>query len=154
VNELNRTTESKAPELSILAPRRKEDQMHIAEFQQWVREVDDETQWNCLTTPQLLSHLTEEVGELARSINRILSYAEEKDEHLANLGHELMDVFWFLVKISNRFDLDLDAETRSFVQRAGNRSAETAEKYRDELIAGLRSLDQELVAAKRSLDLS
>ena len=127
--------------------------MHIVEFQQWVRDRDDETQWNCLTTPQLLSHLIEEVGELAQSVNRILSYAEEKDEHLANLGHELVDVFWFLVKIANRFDLDLDAETRGFVQRAGEWSAETGGKYRDELIAGLKSLDQELLAAKRRLDL-
>lgn len=127
--------------------------MHIAEFQQWVRDKDDETQWSCLTTPQLLSHLMEEVGELARSINRILSYAEERQDHLVNLGHELMDVFWFLVKIANRFDLDLDAETQGFVQRAGERSAETAAKYRGELIAGLKALDQELLAAKRGLDL-
>jgi NTP pyrophosphatase (non-canonical NTP hydrolase) len=128
--------------------------MHMAEFQQWVKVTDKETQWNCLTTLQLLSHLTEEVGELAQSINRFFRYAEEKEEHLANLGHELMDVFWFLVKIANRFDLDLDAETRGFVQRAGEWSAETVAEYRAELIAGLKSLDQELLAAKRSLDLS
>jgi len=128
--------------------------MHVAEFQQWVRDRDDETQWNCLTTPQLLSHLLEEVGELARSVNRTLSYADEKDEHLANLGHELVDVLWFLVKIANRFDLELDAEMQAFVERAGETSAETIVRYRGELVAGLRSLDQELMAAKRGLDLS
>jgi NTP pyrophosphatase (non-canonical NTP hydrolase) len=128
--------------------------MHIAEFQQWIRDHDKETQWNCLTTPQLLSHLMEEVGELARSINRILSFAEEKEAHLANLGHELLDVFWFLVKIVNRFDLDLDGETQGFVQRARETSAETVARYRGELVAGLKSLDQELLAARRSLDLS
>jgi len=133
--------------------RSKEEKMHIAEFQRWVKGRDDETQWNCLTTPQLLSHLIEEVGELARSINRILSYAEEKDEHLENLGHELVDVFWFLVKIANRFDLNLDAETQGFVQRASATSAETVARYRDELVAGLRSLDQELLVAKRGLGL-
>ena len=36
--------------------------MHIAEFQQWVKDADDETQWNLLTVFQVLSHLTEEVG--------------------------------------------------------------------------------------------
>jgi NTP pyrophosphatase (non-canonical NTP hydrolase) len=45
--------------------------MHIAEFQQWVKDADDQSQWSCLTTLQLLSHLTQEVGELAQSINRI-----------------------------------------------------------------------------------
>ena len=126
--------------------------MHIAEFQQWVREADAETQWNCLTMPQLLCHLTEEVGELARSINRILGYAEGKEEHLANLGHEVMDVFWFLIKIANRFDIDLDVETQGFVRRAGELSEEIVARYRGELIAGLRTLEQELLAAKRSLD--
>jgi len=127
--------------------------MHIGAFQQWVQRTDAETQWNCLTTPQLMSHLTEEVGEVARAINRIYGYAEEKEAHLANLGREVMDVFWLLVKIANRFDVDLDAEAQGFVERTGEWSAETVEKHRSELIASLRALDQELLAAKRSLDL-
>ena len=128
--------------------------MHIGALQQWVRDVDDETQWSCLTTPQLLAHLTEEVGEAARAINRICGYAEERDAHLENLGRELMDVFWFLVKIANRFDVDLEAEAQDLVQRAGGWTAETVGKHRQELIASLRALDRELLAAKCSLDLS
>ena len=127
--------------------------MHIAEFQQWARDADDETQWSCLTTLQLLSHLTEEMGELARSINRIYGYVEEREEHLAGLGREVMDVFWLLVKIANRFDVDLDAEAQGFVKRTGEWSRETIEKHRNELIASLQALDQELLAAKRNLDL-
>jgi NTP pyrophosphatase (non-canonical NTP hydrolase) len=128
--------------------------MHIDEFQQWVKDADDETQWNCLTTPQLLSHLTEEVGELASSINRIYGYVEEREAHLASLGREVMDVFWFLIKIANRFDVDLDVEAQGFVQRAGEWSVEMVRKHRGELIASLQALDQELLTAKRSLDLS
>jgi NTP pyrophosphatase (non-canonical NTP hydrolase) len=127
--------------------------MHISEFQQWVKDADDETQWSCLLTLQLLSHLTEEVGELAQAINRIYGYAEEREAHLANLGREVMDVFWFLVKIANRFDVDLDAEVQGFVQHADGWTAETVEKHRSELIASLRALDQEIMAAKRGLDL-
>jgi NTP pyrophosphatase (non-canonical NTP hydrolase) len=128
--------------------------MHIGEFQQWVQETDDETQWSCLTTLQLLSHLTEEVGEVARAINRIYGYAGEREVYLANLRREVMDAFWFLVKIANRFGIDFDAEAQSFIQRADEWMAEMAGKYRSELIAGLQALDQELLAAKRSLDLS
>jgi len=127
--------------------------MHIAEFQQWVKDADDETQWNLLTTLQLLSHLTEEVGELARSINRIYGYAEEKEEHLASLGREVMDVFWFLVKIANRFDVDLDAEVQGLVKRADGWSMETISQHRRELVEALRTLDKELFAAKARLDL-
>jgi NTP pyrophosphatase (non-canonical NTP hydrolase) len=128
--------------------------MHIAAFQQWVKDADDETQWNCLTTLQLLSHLTEEVGELAQSINRTYGYVEQREEHLANLEREVVDVFWFLVKIANRFDVDLDVEAQGFVQRAGEWTTETIGKYRSELVASLQALDRELLAAKRSLDLS
>jgi NTP pyrophosphatase (non-canonical NTP hydrolase) len=100
---------------------------------------------------QLLSHLTEEVGEVARAINRIYRHAEERDAHLTNLGHELLDVFWLLAKIANRFDVDLDIETRGFVQRAGEWTIETVGKHRRELVAGLQALNEELAVAKSKL---
>ena len=127
--------------------------MDIAQFQQWVKDTDDETQWNCLTTLQLLSHLTEEVGEVARAINRIYGYVEEREAHLASLGHEVMDVFWFLVKIANRFDVDLDTEAQDLVQRAGEWTTETVGKHRRELVAGLQALNEELSVAKSKLDI-
>lgn len=43
--------------------------MQLAEFQEWVRGNDQETQWHLLTMPQLLCHLAEEVGELIRAVN-------------------------------------------------------------------------------------
>ncbi|MBN1934347.1 MAG: hypothetical protein JW934_06765 [Anaerolineae bacterium] len=128
--------------------------MHIAEFQQWVKDADEETQWNYLTTLQLLSHLTEEVGELARSINRIYGYAEEREAHLASVGHELMDVFWFLVKIANRFQVDLDVEAQGLVQRAGEWTVEMTGKHRRELVAGLQALNEELVVVRSKLNLA
>jgi NTP pyrophosphatase (non-canonical NTP hydrolase) len=127
--------------------------MHIAEFQQWVKKTDEETQWSLLTTLQLLSHLTEEVGELAQSLNRIYGYAEKREEQLANLRQELSDVFWFLVKIANKYDVDLDAEAQSLVSRQSEWSTATLERYRGELIVGMRTLDQELAAAKSKLNL-
>jgi NTP pyrophosphatase (non-canonical NTP hydrolase) len=127
--------------------------MHIGAFQQWIRDADDKTQWSCLTTPQLMSHLTEEVGELAQSINRVYRHVEGREADLANLGHEVMDAFWLLVKIANRFGVKVHAEAQGLVQRAGEWSAETVGKHRSELIASLQALDRELLAAKRSLGL-
>jgi len=127
--------------------------MHIAEFQQWVKKTDDDTQWSCLTTLQLLAHLTEEVGELAQSINRIYGYVEEKEAHLANLEGEAMDVFWLLVKIANRFGVDLDSEAQDLIKRMDGWPEAIIEKHRDELIASLRTLDHELSIARSKLDL-
>jgi NTP pyrophosphatase (non-canonical NTP hydrolase) len=128
-------------------------EMHIAEFQQWVKNADDHTQWNLLTTPQLLSHLTEEVGELAQSLNRIYGYAGNREEQLASVRQELTDVLWFLAKIANKFDVDLDVEAQGLVSRQSEWSTATIEEYRGELIAGMRTLDQELAAAKSKLNL-
>lgn len=127
--------------------------MQIAEFQQWVKNTDEDTQWSLLTTLQLLSHLTEEVGELAQSLNRAYSYAGKREELLAGVRQELTDVLWFLVKIANKFDVDLDAEAQGLVSRTDEWSTATLERYRGELIAGLRTLDEELAAAKSKLSL-
>lgn len=121
--------------------------MQIAEFQQWTKNTDGNTQWDLITTPQLVSHLTEEIGEVAQSVNRICGHAEEKHEHRANLGLELVEAFWFLLKIANRFSIDLDAEAGDFVESAD----EWQDKYSDDLMSSLRALDRELSKAKRKL---
>ena len=125
--------------------------MQIAKFQQWTHNTDTDTQWDLLTTPQLLAHLTEEIGEVAQSVNRIYGYTEgdEREKQLANLRIELVEAFWFLSKIANRFDIDLDAEVESFVEQAD----EWLDQYHSTLVRGLRSLDRELSAAKDALDL-
>lgn len=125
--------------------------MKIAEFQQWTRNTDANTQWNLLTTPQILAHLIEEIGEVAQSVNRIYGYAqgEEKEQQLANLKIELIEAFWFLLKIANRFDIDLDSEVESFVGNAD----EWLNKHHSRLVRGLQSLDRELSVAKDVLDL-
>jgi NTP pyrophosphatase (non-canonical NTP hydrolase) len=123
--------------------------MQIAEFQRWTQDTDRETQWDLITTPQIISHLTEELGEVARSVNRIYGYADTKvkREHQANLGLELVEALWFLLKIANRFGIDLDAEASDFIENAD----EWQSKYFDNLMSSLRALDQELSTAKREL---
>ncbi|MBN1979295.1 MAG: hypothetical protein JW918_18010 [Anaerolineae bacterium] len=123
--------------------------MQLVEFQQWTKNTDRSTQWDLITTPQLVSHLAEELGEIARSVNRIYGYADEqvKLEHQANLGLELVEALWFLLKIANRFGIDLDAEASDFIDTAG----EWQDKYFENLINGLQALDQELSTAKKEL---
>jgi NTP pyrophosphatase (non-canonical NTP hydrolase) len=92
--------------------------------------------------------LTEEVGELAQVLNRIYDDSGEKEKHLANLRSELVDVYWLLNKIANKYDVELDIEVQDFVQRA---KSGLPEKYRHELLARLQALDQELAVAKSAL---
>ncbi len=125
--------------------------MTIAEFQHWTKDFDRDSQWELLTTVQILSHLVEEMGELAQSINRIYEYTGEvREKYLANLSGELVDTFWFLIKIANRFDVDLDAEVKRFVERANQWPAE---KHRGKLVEGLKTIDKELLKARNQLNL-
>lgn len=113
--------------------------------------MDRDTQWELMTTLQAVSHLTEEVGELAQSVNRIYEYTGEvQEKHLANVRCELVDAFWFLIKIANKFDVDLDAEVESFVKRADQWPIE---KHHGKLVEGLRTLDRELLRARNELNL-
>ena len=127
--------------------------MQISEFQRWVRGVDQCTQWSLLTTPQLMSHLTEDVGEVARCINRLCEDRDNREDLLANLAAELVDAFWFLVKLAIKFDVDLDSAARAFVGCAEERPAGIAAEHRQELISGLSNLDKELAAARTELPL-
>ena len=125
--------------------------MTIAEFQQWTRDIDRKTQWELLTTAQVVCHLTEEVGELAQAVNRIYECSGEvREKYLANLSGELVDALWFLIKIANRFDVDLDAEVKSFVERADQWPID---KYHGKLVEGLTTLDKELSKARGELNL-
>ena len=126
--------------------------MKISEFQQWTKDTDRATKWDLLTTIQIMSHLTEEMGELAQSINRINDYKGEiQEKHSANLKRELVDVFWFLVKIANRYDVSLEDGVEDLVKRA---NSWPIDQYRSQLKEGLISLDKELTKAKEELDLN
>jgi NTP pyrophosphatase (non-canonical NTP hydrolase) len=122
----------------------------IAEFQQWTRESDEETGWDALTTPQLLAHLTEEIGEVARAVNRLCGYAEGEEQALltANLGTELLDALWFLTKLANRFDIDLDHEMAAFIERMMTKR----HAYHGNLVRAMRHLDREVAAARDMLN--
>jgi len=123
--------------------------MTINKFQNWTKENDKASQWNILTTLQCLSHLVEEVGELAQSINRVYEYrGEVQKKYRENLRQELVDTAWFLVKIANRFDINLEDEIAEFVSRANNWPLE---KHHDKLINGLMTLDKELSSARREI---
>jgi NTP pyrophosphatase (non-canonical NTP hydrolase) len=120
--------------------------MTIREFQQWNRDTDRATNWDLQTTLQLVSHLTEEIGELVQAINRIHDYRGEiQAENENKLKREVVDVFWFLVKIANRFDVDLETEVENRVKRA---EKWPADEYHDHLKNGLGYLDTELKKAK------
>ena len=116
--------------------------MTFKEFQNWTQLMDERTGWDRLTRVQLLSHLFEETGELARSINRVYEYRDEiQKDHIDNIKMEIVDVLWFLFKIAERFSIDVENEVISFTKRA---DSWTPNKHSFKLKNALESLEEEL----------
>ena len=120
--------------------RRKDVTVH--DFQVWTEEHDRRTGWNRLSRVQLVSHLLEEVGELARSVNRVYEYrGKTREEHLANMRTEVVDTLWFVFKLASRFGVDVEQELSSFVSRA---DSWTPDLHGAKLTNGLAELSAEL----------
>ena len=118
--------------------------MTFNEFQTWTRLQDKRTGWNRLTRIQLLAHLFEEAGELARSVNRTYEYRDEiQQKHIDNIKMEVVDILWFVFKIADRFDVNVDAELCSFLERA---DSWPQEKHGSKLHHALAALEEELLS--------
>jgi len=112
----------------------------IQEFQTWTREHEHRMGWHRLSRVQLLSHLFEEVGELAQSVNRVYEYrGDTRDDHLANIKMEVVDALWFIVKIADRFGVDVEEELSAFVSRADTWTVERHGSKLNNALAELRS---------------
>ncbi len=116
--------------------------MTLGEFQTWTRLHDKRTGWNRLTRIQLLAHLFEEAGELAQSVNRTYEYRDKiQQKHIHNIKIEIVDILWFVFKIADRFDVNVERELCSFVERA---DSWPQEKHGSKLLHALAALGEEL----------
>ena len=124
--------------------------MTIREFQEWTRQNNSTTGWNAISPLQVLAHLTEELGEVAQSINRIYEYRDDTAErHRLNLGSELVDVMWLLTQLASHYEVDLEAQAQGMVERAESRAPDT---FRPQLLAGVEALHADALRAQSSLD--
>ena len=125
--------------------------MTLHDFQEWTREQDQKSKWNNITRLQLVSHLVEEVGEMVRSVNRTYEYRGEiSKEHQENLKTEIVDSLWFIFKIANSFQIDIENELSSFKTRA---SSWPDDKFRSNLKNGLSAINLEIKKAKENLEI-
>lgn len=69
--------------------------------------------WSTVPIPVLWMLLTEEIGELASAIRR--STNQFPDKKKITIEGELMDVFSYLLQISDYFNIDLDVEWEKYL---------------------------------------
>ena len=83
--------------------------MSIQESQEVVRTFVNERNWK--TPPSdILIHLMEEMGEVARNVLKLKNYGgQHTNSSPQNMDEELADVLYLLLKLANESEVDLNA---------------------------------------------
>lgn len=82
--------------------------MNLQGYQQLIGTLARERGYESETPSEVFMLLVEEVGELGKAIRKEsgMKISEHSKKH--ELEHELADVFWLVIDLANRFDIDLE----------------------------------------------
>lgn len=107
------------------------------DLKQKLREFVDERDWDQYHTPKNLSMAL--IGECGELVEHFQWLSEEEStqipaEHLEEISHELADIFIYLLRLSDKLDIDLiDAVERKMILNAEKYPADkvrgSAKKY-------------------------
>lgn len=59
------------------------------------------------TIPEVFTLLIEEIGELAKAIRKETGQKVDKNSRIHNVEDEAADVFWLLLDLCNRLNIDI-----------------------------------------------
>lgn len=79
----------------------------LPEYQKLVRELAEARGFMGETVPEVFTLLVEEVGELAKAIRKANGQKIGAHSQQHNVAEEAADVFWLLIDVCNRLDVDL-----------------------------------------------
>jgi NTP pyrophosphatase (non-canonical NTP hydrolase) len=79
----------------------------LAEWQAWAAEFDRVRGWDATEASQVVAHLTEELGEVAREVLRLEGYKAGAAEAGSALAGELADLLMMVFKLAAQSGLDL-----------------------------------------------
>ncbi len=81
--------------------------MDLPQYQKLIKKLVKERGFDKETVPEVFTLLVEEMGELAKSIRKSNGQKIDKAKQQYEVEEELADVFWLLIDLSNRLDVDL-----------------------------------------------
>jgi len=79
----------------------------LSEYQRLVSELVVERGFDKETVPEVFTLLVEEMGELAKAIRQQNGQKVDVKSRAHDVQEEAADVFWLLIDICNRLDIDL-----------------------------------------------
>ena len=81
----------------------------LADYQKLMRKLVVERGFDSETVPQVFTLLVEEVGELAKALRKHNGQKVGAHSKEHSVEEEAADVFWLLIDLCNRLDIDLAA---------------------------------------------
>jgi NTP pyrophosphatase (non-canonical NTP hydrolase) len=94
----------------------------LQDYQDEVKKLVQERGFDKETVPEVFTLLVEEVGELAKAIRKNNGQKTGEHSKIHDVEEEAADVFWLLVDVCNRLEIDLAAAFEA--KEAKNRNRE------------------------------
>lgn len=79
----------------------------LTDYQKLVKQLVVERGFDKETIPEVFTLLVEEVGELAKAIREANGQKVDRASKQHEVGEEATDVFWLLIDLCNRLQIDL-----------------------------------------------
>jgi len=84
------------------------EQHSLKDYQVYVQKMVKERGFADETVPEIFMLLMEEIGEFAKAARKVSGLKTAQDSKLHDLQEEAADVFWYLLVLCNRLDIDLE----------------------------------------------
>ncbi|MDB5161879.1 MAG: hypothetical protein JWM52_387 [Candidatus Saccharibacteria bacterium] len=94
----------------------------LAEYQDLIKKLTVERGFDKETVPEVFTLLVEEVGELAKAIRKKNGQKIDLARKQHEVEEEAADVFWLLIDLCNRLDIDL---TKAFADKEAKNATRT-----------------------------
>ena len=85
----------------------------LADFQQYVKELEIERGFSNETIIEKCLLMGEEVGELFKAIRKTQNIKTDAESRIGEVSHELADILIYLCAIANRHGLNLEEAFRT-----------------------------------------
>jgi NTP pyrophosphatase (non-canonical NTP hydrolase) len=81
--------------------------LKLSDYQKLISQLVIDRGFDNETVPEVFTLLVEEVGELAKAIRKANGQKVDPESKKHEVEEEAADVFWLLLDICNRLDIDL-----------------------------------------------
>jgi NTP pyrophosphatase (non-canonical NTP hydrolase) len=96
----------------------------LADYQKLGKQLIIERGFDNETVPEVFTIFVEEVGELAKAIRKANGQKTDKNSKHHDVEEEAADVFWLLIDLCNRLDIDLEKAFREKEEKNKTRNWE------------------------------